>query len=333
MLLGMFLITIVPNAFGKDNENFYWKNSYGRGVGKIPTSHACTNGKEEDAGLCYKPCKAGYHGVGPVCWQNKASYGRGAGTIPGLHGCKKGKEKQTGLCYTPCKADYHGVGPVCWQNGPKSYGRGVGTPLVSICKTGMTADAGLCYNKCDKGYHGVGPVCWGNTPPGYVDCGAGFAKNSTVCATITANQAAVVAFFLGTKVIPPAKQALDAKKMAQLGENGKKTFEAMRPLMAPFKAIFKNVKKSKPGAMISQVKNKWGNLSDVQKFKIETAVKLTTKGSSIGGQLLLSNGQINTINLIRYAADISSVFDPSGLLAVAAAYIYPVYGEDYWSND
>jgi hypothetical protein len=42
------------------------KPSYGRGVGKIPTS--CSNGKVNQGGLCYTPCGAGYHGVGPVCW-------------------------------------------------------------------------------------------------------------------------------------------------------------------------------------------------------------------------------------------------------------------------
>ncbi len=43
------------------------KNSYGRGVGTIPTG--CSNGKENQAGLCYKKCKSGKKGVGPVCWE------------------------------------------------------------------------------------------------------------------------------------------------------------------------------------------------------------------------------------------------------------------------
>jgi hypothetical protein len=44
------------------------KNSYGRGAGTIPTG--CDSGKENDAGLCYNKCTAGYNGVGPVCWGN-----------------------------------------------------------------------------------------------------------------------------------------------------------------------------------------------------------------------------------------------------------------------
>ena len=43
------------------------KKSEGRGVG---TPMKCAAGLQTDAGLCYSACKAGYHGVGPVCWQN-----------------------------------------------------------------------------------------------------------------------------------------------------------------------------------------------------------------------------------------------------------------------
>ncbi len=28
----------------------------------------CPEGMEEDAALCYPPCKSGFYGVGPVCW-------------------------------------------------------------------------------------------------------------------------------------------------------------------------------------------------------------------------------------------------------------------------
>lgn len=28
----------------------------------------CKEGEQQDAGLCYTPCKSGFNGVGPVCW-------------------------------------------------------------------------------------------------------------------------------------------------------------------------------------------------------------------------------------------------------------------------
>jgi Beta/Gamma crystallin len=42
------------------------KPSYGRGAGTVPTS--CSGGKQNQGGLCYRPCEAGYKGIGPVCW-------------------------------------------------------------------------------------------------------------------------------------------------------------------------------------------------------------------------------------------------------------------------
>jgi hypothetical protein len=44
---------------------------------------ACPNNKPDfQAGLCYKNCRQGYNGVGPLCWKGSSSYGRGAGVVP-----------------------------------------------------------------------------------------------------------------------------------------------------------------------------------------------------------------------------------------------------------
>lgn len=43
------------------------KSTYGRTAGKLRT---CAQDEEEQAGLCYKKCEAGYSGIGPVCWAN-----------------------------------------------------------------------------------------------------------------------------------------------------------------------------------------------------------------------------------------------------------------------
>lgn len=42
------------------------KNTYGRGVGTVPTD---CGAKQKDAGLCYDGCRANYSGIGPVCWK------------------------------------------------------------------------------------------------------------------------------------------------------------------------------------------------------------------------------------------------------------------------
>ncbi len=65
------------------------KKSYGRGVGK-PLS-TCPSDKEQDAWLCYPRCRDGYHGVGPVCWQNCPS---------GRTNCGVGCSTDTTSCVT-----------------------------------------------------------------------------------------------------------------------------------------------------------------------------------------------------------------------------------------
>jgi hypothetical protein len=132
-----------PSGYANDgctcriNADVYAKESYGRGAGVPPAS--CAAGTEYDAGLCYRACNQGYHGVGPVCWGtcgqgysddgatcrkdvsviSKSSYGRGAGAVPN---CSSGLEADAGLCYPACDQDFHGVGPVCW--GHDSFCRG-----------------------------------------------------------------------------------------------------------------------------------------------------------------------------------------------------------------
>ena len=43
------------------------KHSYGRTAG---TPLVCEPGMEEDAALCYDPCRDGFNGEGPVCWED-----------------------------------------------------------------------------------------------------------------------------------------------------------------------------------------------------------------------------------------------------------------------
>jgi len=171
------------------------KPSYGRGAGTTPS---CSSDKENDTGLCYNRCNAGYSGAGPVCYANcpagwkdtgvscqKDSYGNGAGTP--LTYCGD-KEYDAGLCYNKCPAGYKGVGPLCYPSCPQgwkdtgvacqkdSYGRGAGTAM-NYCGT-KEFDAGLCYNKCEAGYSGAGPVCYATCPPGWKDTGVSCQKNS-----------------------------------------------------------------------------------------------------------------------------------------------------------
>ena len=124
-------------AYVSTEEKFCWKDSYGRGVGVIPTT--CGD-KQYDAGLCYPYCKEGYKGVGPVCWDFPKSYGRGVGTIP--NSCQNNMQYDAGLCYKYCQAGYSGVGPVCW----KSCTGHVGTDCGAACASSGKACALSIFN-------------------------------------------------------------------------------------------------------------------------------------------------------------------------------------------
>jgi hypothetical protein len=131
--------------------HIYAKGSYGRGVGTVMP---CGGDEEGDAGLCYKRCREGYHGVGPVCW----------GT---------------------CTSGYHDDGGTCRRDthiyGKPSHTRGVGV-APTVCPPGQELAAGLCYPQCQSGYHGVGPVCWGTCEADYHDDGATCRKDPTIYA-------------------------------------------------------------------------------------------------------------------------------------------------------
>ncbi|MFZ4656069.1 MAG: Ig-like domain-containing protein [Caldilineaceae bacterium] len=171
-------------------------------VAQAESIAACASGTEFDEvfQLCYPPCKIGYDGFGPVCWQRcpdgfrtegegicvsdveefiRDSYTRGAGTPLG---CGSGEEQDGALCYPLCRAGYDGVGPVCWQECPAGY-----TDTGALCEPESFAKHTYSTDglSCRSGYTWVVFVCWQDCPAGYTDggvfCrrdGSTFAKDS-----------------------------------------------------------------------------------------------------------------------------------------------------------
>jgi hypothetical protein len=131
----------------KPTKGYAWidwdTNLIGRSAAWVRARKACPNGGDYDAGLCYQRCKPGYHGLGPMCWEN----------------CPAGMVDDGATCRAPIVS-----------HAKKSYGRGVGTPMG--CGPDEELNGALCYPKCKSGYHGVGPVCWEACRDGYHDDGA-----------------------------------------------------------------------------------------------------------------------------------------------------------------
>ena len=333
------------DSFFDPGNGFCWKESYGRGVGTIPTD--CGSG-QLDAGLCYARCKSGFEGVGPMCWKPGKSHPRGFGTIP--NSCPTGRALEAGLCYTHCNAGYHGLGPMCWS-GAKSHPRGAGT-IPNQCEQGKTLDAGLCYppcppgykgvgpacwialegygrgvgtipkcspslefdaslcyKKCDKGYKGVGPVCWGycdSEGTHPFDCGAACSTNEAACAgAIVQMIQAVGEVVLNVVTMGGSKAATSSAK-------------------AGIKTSMKIAKNFKKGG-------KLGKKSFVQMFK-KSAKKLgESLDVSVVSNIYDSVGtdmnseadeKPSAVMQAKEALDLASTFDPTGITGVVSAFMF-----------
>jgi hypothetical protein len=139
--------------------DIYAKDSYGRGVGTLPDIRGrCSGDRTKQDGLCYKRCRDGYRGRGPVCWRT-------------------------------CDDGYRDDGAFCRRDpviiGQESYGRGAGTPLR--CGGDLQLDGALCYPRCKERYVGVGPVCWNDCSNQQyrVDCGFACASDVEYCREFT----------------------------------------------------------------------------------------------------------------------------------------------------
>lgn len=88
----LFLLVALTTSLEEHDvaATFCWKDSYGRGVGKIPST--CASNRDRIGLLCYTKCPAkmtrfGFdcHSICPSGWRNDglfcrlAEYGRGAG--------------------------------------------------------------------------------------------------------------------------------------------------------------------------------------------------------------------------------------------------------------
>ena len=133
--------TSIPPA----TSDLCWKETATRGVGKIPNN--CPAGTEKSGALCYPACRAGFSGVGPVCWKFPESYGRGAGVIP--NDCGPNADFDAGLCYSKCPQNTSGVGPVCWATCAPPYPQACGASCaqnLDMCALGITAQVTEPFN-------------------------------------------------------------------------------------------------------------------------------------------------------------------------------------------
>ncbi|MEZ5347372.1 MAG: hypothetical protein R2681_17635 [Pyrinomonadaceae bacterium] len=278
-------------------QDVCWKNTIGRGSGKIGT--VCSG--EKVGALCYPKCRTGYIGRGAICDKPADSYSRGRGTRSSYNRktrtryCTGGKELSGGLCYTPCRAGYSGSATICRKAGDR-YTRGAGEPMK--CAPGMEFNQGLCYNACPSGYRGIGPACWQQCSGTFgTNCGALCARSAAAC------KSAVIEMVVKTGVMTLNVSAL----IASAGAAG------------PAVAVGQQVAKSVGGKVAVEV----GKAVAVKKAK-----EWLIKGQQESGQPSMTEDALNMaaealVNSKRAGEFDYTALDPTGIAAVVRAFNQP----------
>jgi hypothetical protein len=117
----------------KGSLRLHWKKSHGRGWGR-PMN--CGDDNHAQSGLCYKDCRDGFEGVGPVCHQKcSGKYGTNCGA-----GCtKSGMDCASGLVGMAGAAGLATAAGIAW---------GPWNPVWPVVAGGWTAVTALTNGQC-----------------------------------------------------------------------------------------------------------------------------------------------------------------------------------------
>jgi hypothetical protein len=316
-LLAVMVLTALTASPGlaQEQPEFCWKDSYGRGVGTIPSYSPCPSGMRDDGLFCRR---AEYGRGGGYAWEFRDGLSS-AGMISRCEGDNGGGkcEMWGAIAYPKCRPGYSAFGCcICRPNVPPDCGQqGLGNRVdlscakIRFCPGGSSdapgsaqeMDAGLCYRGCGAGYTGVGPVCWKKPPPGWVDCGMGAAKDSATCGRIVFDQVAAVGRLaltvatLGSSLAVPG--ATDPGKLAQL-----------KQLYTQLQATYKAAKANSPKVAAADYAVKVGSYIYAGSEAVSTGHNVITDAPE---------------DIARVAAQIAAVVDSSGVAAAVGAYTYP----------
>ncbi|MGJ8668766.1 MAG: hemopexin repeat-containing protein [Oceanococcus sp.] len=202
-----------------------------------------------------------------------------------------------------------------------------GNPLIK--------QAGLCYASCgSSAYYGEGPVCWGqcskNTLP--FECGAGCTDTATSCGTQTTNLVVSVldsAYSITSTIATLGAAAglnMTAKQaLKQASKEGLKGLTQIKNLSKVSKSLSKEVIQD---AFVGLAKQSGPAVSQVAGYT-KTAGTLASNGMSFFSNITdISNGKYDSeeerdFMIAQEVLNNISLFDPSGIMGVVAAYTKP----------
>ncbi|MDD2775473.1 MAG: LamG domain-containing protein [Gallionella sp.] len=292
---GKTLVKFVLDEMAQGENPFCWKGSYGRGVGRLPST--CAPGQVMDGGLCYDKCAPGFTSDGAIFCYKK---------------CPAGSKFSPGLCQFSgvgsCPSGLSGLKPSC-INSAGRYSRGAGKPM--ICESDEQNNAGLCYNSCKANYSGNGPVCWGTCPSSQpVVCGAGCAINQAACASETTNM-----------VMAPLQLAANIVMAVATGGTANAAKAAARSaiksgLSATTRALAKAAFKSLKQDLLAKIRTKM-SAKLLKDYAKENAEAVMNKAAEQLAAAAMSDG--GAVDVMQVLGDI----DPTGVMDVVSAYNKP----------
>lgn len=323
-----------PTGFNDIGAFCQKPSSYGRGAGYViwngeKCSKENPQGCEKSGALWYPKCKPGFHPVG-CC-----------------------------VCSPDCPSGYNDTGTGCAK---PSYGRGAGEPFA--CRAGTEKNGLLCYPNCGKAdFNGVGPVCWQKCPSQQAwDCGAACATTQGQCAlAVTKMVAAPIIAAVSIATLGSSAAISTPAKAAQIGASVSKMTKAVTTIKSALTAAKGSVTTLVGGAQ--NLKNiTHGVETGAHVFVVGSAVarevdmfskefadnfaEMTSKeidaeinqrfGNEAAYQIKRQWGvrhlslmlEADGFAMAKDALAAVSVVDPTGLVAVAAAFMHPICKSD-----
>lgn len=316
---------------------------------------ACPAGFERNAGTvdCVQKCPAGFNNEGLFC--RRAEYGRGAGypwqwgdplNDSAMHSRCEAANGGAGKCeawgavvYPKCAQGFSPAGCcICRPEVPNCTALGfagqidlsctkkmvlASTPRSGNCENGDHYEHGLCYKSCPEGSNGVGPVCWLPAPSNWVDCGAGAAKDSKACASVVVGQVTSVlqtaAFLVSAGSSGGASTGAGAAAKAEKLGRMQKAFNEMKRAWEATKKAYPAVEKAVDVAQKANTARSYA--SQGYKYTYNAYEKVSQAKEYVYD---VAPSEITEEDIVRAAADIASILDPSGISSIIGAYTYPV---------
>ena len=321
------------------NTPFCWKKpGYDRGIGIAPEQ--CSNGKNNEGGLCYDPPRSGYGCTATTCSENCPSgysssgvatcHYTGGGTTytkkshaRPINGCQHSRFQCAALCYDReddgqhCRTNYAmDACGICsyqgkWDVTRRTYSRAAGT-VPQDCLSNRVKQDGLCYLSARTGYTCTATICTQQCASGSTPCGSGCAQNVGTCVGNIVDMVVSPAIMLASLATEGAAGAAangvraavkTAKQAAELGQTAAQLADILKNSIENYMAAAEN------------------DLAAISTANVQAAVAAKyTKGSANYRQIAREYA------VLQILAAVSDMFQQLDILAITTADVSGISG-------